>query len=47
MIAHAFGRQSKFEENKAIELAKLGYVGFTIDFMEREFEQSHQKRLNY
>lgn len=31
MIAHAFGGQSKFEENKAIELAKLGYVGFAID----------------
>lgn len=31
MIAHAFGGQSKFEENKAIELAKIGYVGFAID----------------
>lgn len=31
MIAHAFGGQSKFEENKAIELAKLGYIGFAID----------------
>lgn len=31
MIAHAYGGQSKFEENKAIELAKLGYVGFAID----------------
>jgi len=31
MIAHAYGGQSKFEEEKAIELAKLGYVGFAID----------------
>lgn len=31
MIAHAYGGQSKFEEDKAIELAKLGYVGFAID----------------
>jgi dienelactone hydrolase len=31
MIAHAYGGQSKFEENKAVELAKLGYVGFAID----------------
>lgn len=31
LIAHAFGGQSQFEENKAIELAKLGYVGFAID----------------
>ncbi len=31
MIAHAFGGQSKFEENKAIEIAKLGYIGFAID----------------
>ncbi len=31
LIAHAFGGQSEFEWNKAIELAKLGYVGFAID----------------
>lgn len=31
LIAHAFGGQSNFEENKAIELAKLGYLGFAID----------------
>jgi len=31
MIAHAYGGQSAFEENKAIELAQLGYIGFAID----------------
>lgn len=31
MIAHAYGGQSSFEENKAVELAELGYVGFAID----------------
>ena len=31
LIAHAFGGQSEFERNKAIELAKLGYVGFAVD----------------
>ena len=31
LVAHAFGGQSKFESNKAVELAKLGYVGFAID----------------
>ncbi|GLR18232.1 dienelactone hydrolase family protein [Portibacter lacus] len=31
IIAHAFGGQSQFEENKAIAIAKLGYVGFAID----------------
>lgn len=31
LIAHAFGGLSDFEKNKAIELAKLGYVGFAID----------------
>lgn len=31
MIAHAYGGQSKFEENIAIEIAKLGYIGFAID----------------
>ncbi|KAA1242651.1 hypothetical protein [Aquimarina sp. RZ0] len=27
IIAHAYGGQSKFEENVAIEIAKLGYIG--------------------
>ncbi len=31
LIAHAFGGQSEFEEEKAVELAKLGYLGFAID----------------
>ncbi|WP_271783731.1 hypothetical protein [Aquimarina algiphila] len=31
LIAHAFGDQSIFEEHKAIELAKLVYIGFAID----------------
>jgi len=31
MIAHAYGGQSAFEENKALALAQLGYVGFAID----------------
>jgi len=31
LIAHAFGGLSKFEEEKAIELAKIGYLGFAID----------------
>ncbi|MEP2670146.1 MAG: dienelactone hydrolase family protein [Cyclobacteriaceae bacterium] len=31
MIAHAYGGQSAFEENKALTLAQLGYVGFAID----------------
>lgn len=31
LIAHAFGGQGEFDENKAKELAKVGYVGFAID----------------
>jgi len=31
LIAHAYSGQSDFEKNKAIELAKLGYIGFAID----------------
>ncbi len=31
LIAHAFGGQSKFDEDKAIALAKRGYIGFAID----------------
>ncbi len=31
LISHAFSGQLQFEENKAVELAKLGYIGFAID----------------
>lgn len=31
LVAHTFKGQGEFENNKAIELAKLGYVGFAID----------------
>ena len=31
MIGHAWAGRSEFENNKAEELAKLGYVGFAID----------------
>lgn len=31
LVTHTFNGQSKFEEEKAIELAKMGYVGFAID----------------
>ncbi len=31
LIAHAFGGQSKFDEDKAVALAKQGYIGFAID----------------
>lgn len=31
MVCHAYGGLSQFEEDKAIELAKLGYVGFASD----------------
>ena len=31
MVAHAWGGRSEFEDNKAIELAKLGYAGFALD----------------
>lgn len=31
LVSHAFGGQSQFDTDKAIELAELGYVGFAID----------------
>ncbi|WP_235298642.1 dienelactone hydrolase family protein [Portibacter marinus] len=31
LIAHTFKGQSQFEIDKAIELAKSGYIGFAID----------------
>lgn len=31
LVVHTFRGQVEFETNKAIELAKLGYVGFAID----------------
>ncbi|MFN4150312.1 MAG: dienelactone hydrolase family protein [Candidatus Sericytochromatia bacterium] len=31
LVSHTFNGQSKFEEDKAIELAKMGYLGFAID----------------
>lgn len=31
LVAHAFSGQSAFEESKAMELAKAGYLGFAID----------------
>lgn len=31
MVAHAWGGRSRFEDNKAVELARLGYVGFALD----------------
>ena len=31
MVCHAWGGRSDFENNKAIELAKLGYAGFALD----------------
>jgi dienelactone hydrolase len=31
MVAHAWAGRSEFEDNKAIELAKLGYTGFALN----------------
>lgn len=31
LVAHAWRGRSEFENNKAIELARLGYVGFALD----------------
>lgn len=31
LVSHAWGGRTEFEENKAIELAELGYVGFALD----------------
>jgi dienelactone hydrolase len=31
MVCHAWGGRSEFENDKAIELAKLGYAGFALD----------------
>jgi len=31
MVCHTYKGQSEFEEKKAIEIAKLGYIGFAID----------------
>lgn len=31
LIAHTFYGQTKFETDKAVELAKLGYLGFAVD----------------
>ncbi|MEK7431601.1 MAG: dienelactone hydrolase family protein [Cyanobacteriota bacterium] len=31
LVTHTFNGQSSFEEEKAIELAKMGYLGFAID----------------
>ena len=34
-ISHAWGGRSAFEEQKAVQLAELGYVGFAIDMYGR------------
>ncbi len=31
MVCHAWAGRSEFENNKAVELAKLGYTGFALD----------------
>jgi dienelactone hydrolase len=31
MVSHAWAGRSPFEDNKAIELARLGYTGFALD----------------
>lgn len=31
MVSHAWAGRSEFEDNKAVELAKLGYAGFALD----------------
>jgi len=31
MVSHAWGGRSPFEDNKAVELAKLGYAGFALN----------------
>tara|TARA_R110002110_G_scaffold406421_1_gene626258 strand:- start:60172 stop:60891 length:720 start_codon:yes stop_codon:yes gene_type:complete len=31
LVSHAWGGRSDFEDNKAIKLAELGYVGFALD----------------
>lgn len=31
LVSHAWGGRTEFEENKAIALAELGYVGFALD----------------
>ena len=31
LISHAWSGRSEFEENKAVKLAELGYVGFALD----------------
>ena len=31
LVSHAWGGRGEFEENKAAQLAELGYVGFALD----------------
>ena len=31
LVSHAWAGRSEFEDNKAQELARLGYVGFALD----------------
>ena len=40
LISHAWGGRSDFEDNKAAQLAELGYVGFAIDLYGKGFRGS-------
>ena len=43
MVAHAWGGRSRFEDNKAIELARLGYVGFALDLYGKDRRGSNRE----
>jgi len=43
IVAHAWGGRSEFEDNKAVELAKLGYAGFALDLYGKDRRGSNQE----
>ncbi len=46
MVAHAFGGQGDFEKDRAEDLARLGYVGFAIDYYgEGRRAETHEQAL--
>lgn len=46
MVAHAYGGQGDFEKERAEDLARLGYVGFALDYYgEGRRAETHEQAL--
>jgi dienelactone hydrolase len=44
LVTHTFWGQTEFEQDKAIELAKMGYLGFALDIYGKEKRNNSQEQ---